>query len=278
MRARFGIAFGDRSALWHSLAKTSRRCSPLLGNCCPLHGQAFLPKRQKHCCPFWASVSVRDAKPVVQLSLNNPITKEVLPWPRKSKYITQFFNRDRLAFTALSKVGHVSHDHLRSCGLADSRIKNLLRDGHIEKVAYKRAGKIEECYKLTKSGRDTANRLWGLERAYHAQSPSHDLALAEKYFSLPESLREHWKTENQARDQFQEELNVLRDQGKEAEAKMYEDMLARGLISMPDAVYTNEGGIEIAFEVVTNTYGQDELRAKEAFVEFMNLQYETTRI
>ncbi|MCM3594131.1 hypothetical protein M4D58_26705, partial [Brevibacillus borstelensis] len=57
---------------------------------------------------------------------------------RRSKpHITQFFNRDRLAFTAMFKVGHVTHEHLHQCGLADSRIKNLLRDGHIEKIAYR---------------------------------------------------------------------------------------------------------------------------------------------
>ncbi|MGP3783650.1 hypothetical protein [Paenibacillus sp. 1A_MP2] len=61
---------------------------------------------------------------------------------RRSKpLVTQFFNRDRLAFTAMNKVGHVSSDHLRSCGLADRRIQNLIRDGLIEKVAYKRKGK-----------------------------------------------------------------------------------------------------------------------------------------
>ncbi|GEB33357.1 hypothetical protein [Brevibacillus parabrevis] len=197
---------------------------------------------------------------------------------RKSKYITQFFNRDRLAFTALSRVGHVAHDQLRSCGLADSRIKNLLRDGYIEKVAFKRDGKIEECYKLTKNGRETASSLWGLERAYHAQSPCHDLALAEKYFSLTPELRDSWKTENQLRDRFHERINVLYDLGKVTEAKMYEDMLAKGLISMPDASYTIQGDNETAIEIITNTYGQAELSAKEAFVEFMNMQYETMRV
>lgn len=120
--------------------------------------------------------------------------------------------------------------------------------------------------------------MWQLERAYHTQSPSHDVALAEKYFSLPHSLRDQWKTENDVRDHFQEKLITLRDQGKEAEAKMYEDMLAKGLISMPDAVYKNENGINIGFEAITKNYGETELRSKEALIEIMNYQYETIRI
>ncbi|KEQ21578.1 hypothetical protein ET33_35445 [Paenibacillus tyrfis] len=159
-----------------------------------------------------------------------------LPIARRSKpHVTQFFNRDRLAFTALYRTGHVSPEQLYQCGLADSRINNLIRDGHFEKVAYKQRGQIRECYKLTKLGRETATRYWGLERSYRAQSPAHDLALAEKYFSLPQEIRETWSTESQIRDQFMEQLSVLRDQGKEAEAALYEKMLERGLLSMPDA-------------------------------------------
>ncbi|WP_268624916.1 hypothetical protein [Paenibacillus alvei] len=199
--------------------------------------------------------------------------------PRKSKpYITQFFERDRLAFTALLRTGHVSLEHLRQCGLADSRIKNLIRDGYYEKVVYKQSGEIKECYKLSKLGRAMGCRLWGLEKPYHAQNPTHDIAIAEKYFSISVECRDQWSTESQIRDKFQGQLNDLRSQGKEEVAKVYEDMLNRGLISMPDALYVDINGTEIAFEVVTNTYGQDEMRAKETLVEIMNYRYETTRV
>lgn len=198
---------------------------------------------------------------------------------RRSKpLVTQFFNRDRLAFTAMHNVGHVSHEHLRQCGLADSRISNLIRDGHMEKVAYKKNGKAEECYKLTKSGRETAARLWGLSYAYHAQSPLHDLSIAGKYFSLPQELRESWKTEIQIRNEFFEQLEFLREQGKEGEANRYENMFNKGLISMPDATYTSESSQVTGFEVITNSYGIEELMAKEALVQIMNYKYETIRI
>ncbi|NOU53716.1 hypothetical protein HN020_02720 [Brevibacillus borstelensis] len=198
---------------------------------------------------------------------------------RRSKpYITQFFNRDRLAFTAMFKTGHVSLEHLRSCGLVDSRIKNLIRDGHMEKVAYKKNGKTKECYKLTKSGRETAARLWGLSCAYHAQSPIHDLAIAEKYFSLPQELRESWKTETQIRHEFEEQISNMRKEGNEAEAKLYEDMLNKKLISMPDGIYTDSTGTEVAYEVLTNSYGIEELRSKETYVSIAGYRYETIRV
>ncbi|MCM3786213.1 hypothetical protein M3231_24975 [Neobacillus mesonae] len=198
---------------------------------------------------------------------------------RRSKpLVTQFFNRDRLAFSAMHKIGHVSYEHLCQCGLADRRIKNLIRDGHFEKIAYKQRGKNYECYKLTKFGRETASRLWGLSHAYHAQSPVHDLALAEKYFSMPEGQRESWQTETQIRNQFFNQLESLRGQGKVIEAKLYQQGLIEGLISMPDATFVNENGEVTAFEVITNSYGIEELTAKEALINIMNINYETIRI
>ncbi|MCM2999983.1 hypothetical protein M3647_21135 [Paenibacillus cellulositrophicus] len=197
---------------------------------------------------------------------------------RKGPRVTQFFNRDRLAFSAMHKVGHVTLEHLHQCGLADSRIKNLIRDGHFEKIPFKKNGRNEECYKLTKLGRETAARLWALNYAYHAQSPIHDLAVAEKYFNLPEKLRDSWKTETEIRNQFFEQLELLREQGKEVEAKLYDDQLNKGLISMPDAAYINESGLVTGFEVITNSYGVEELMAKEALVQIMNYNYETIRI
>jgi hypothetical protein len=199
--------------------------------------------------------------------------------PRRSTpYITQFFKRDRLAFSAMSKTGHLTAFHLKECGLADGRIKNYLRDGLIEKVTYKQGKTIGECYKLTEAGRSLAEHQWGIRNHYHAQSPTHDLQIANQYFSLPESLREHWKTETQVRDMFREHCNQLREQGQDEVAKMYEDMLTQKLISMPDAIYTNEQGVQVSFEVITNNYGEAELQSKEAFVEIMKTEYQTVRV
>ncbi|RYI28285.1 hypothetical protein EVU96_13980 [Bacillus infantis] len=199
---------------------------------------------------------------------------------RTTPYITQFFNRDKLAFTTLSKCGHLTTAQLKQCGLTDSRIKNYIRDGLVEKVTFKqgKARTIGEAYKLTKSGRELAERQWALRSHYHAQSPVHDLAIANKYFSLPDHLRETWITETEARDLFQEHLNQMREKGQEETAKLYQDMLEKGVISCPDGLYTNEQGVTVAFETITNNYGEEELQAKEAFVQVMGTQYETTRI
>ena len=47
---------------------------------------------------------------------------------------------------------------------------------------------------------------------------------------------------------------------------------------MPDASYTNENGVEIAFEVVTNNYGEAEIEAKETAAEELGLEIELHKV
>lgn len=196
---------------------------------------------------------------------------------RTTPYITQFFNRDRLAFTSMTMCGHCSSSHLKECGLANSRINNYVRDGLVERVAYVNKGKAEYCYKLTKAGREVAERNWALKSHYHSQSPKHDLTIANKYFSLEEKVRSSWLTETQARELLVDKIHQLREQGQIGQAISYEQMLDKGLLSSPDGIYTNEHGETIAFEVITNNYGEAEIQAKEAFTEVLGVIMELAK-
>jgi hypothetical protein len=195
------------------------------------------------------------------------------------KYIDKFFTRDKLAFNALSKTGHMTAGQFKSFNIADSRLKNYARDGLVEKVPYKmKGGKSGEAYKFTKAGKQIAEQNWGIKNHYHAQSALHDIAIADKFISLKEEQQWSWKTEEMARERVEEIIQETKDQGDEETAKMYEDMLNNNLISMPDAIYTNDQGVEVAFEVITRNYGETELVAKEAAVQILGVDYETTRV
>jgi len=52
----------------------------------------------------------------------------------------------------------------------------------------------------------------------------------------------------------------------------------QGKLSMPDAVYKNAEGIEVAFEVVTNHYGKAEIEVKQTVASILELQYEEKRV
>ena len=53
--------------------------------------------------------------------------------------------------------------------------------------------------------------------------------------------------------------------------------MQEGLLSMPDAVYTREDGVSVAFEVTTGNYGNEEIAAKEETAAALGAEIEFTR-
>lgn len=189
-----------------------------------------------------------------------------------------FYNRDRLALTSISKCGHVRESELKNF-IADKRISNYVKDNLVTKEVFnKNNGEQLVAYKLTKQGKQLIEKEWGVKNHYNAQSVNHDLGISNKYFLLPDEKRESWKTETELRQEFEEKLQEI----KSVDFDRYEEInkrLEEKLISTPDGAYISETGIETYFEVITNSYGQMEIEAKEKFVEIMNIKsYETARV
>lgn len=192
------------------------------------------------------------------------------------KRITTIYPRDRKALSALSRCGYINREQL-SQFLRNKRIESYCKDGLIEKSIYSQPGSKandQEVYRLTSKGRDFCRRELSMTRLYSAQNPAHDLALADRYFSLSESEQETWQTESQSRDAISEHIQQLREQGDEERARELWDKLQDGRLSMPDAVYTRSDGVSVAFEVITNNYGQAELEAKEQAAEALGAEME----
>lgn len=191
-------------------------------------------------------------------------------------YIKNFFYRDQKAFMSVDRCGHVTHEQLKNF-VKDSRIKNYVRDGYMTREVFtKPNGTVMEGYKLTRRGREFVEKNYGFRDHQHSQSLNHDLGIANKYFSLNEEQRETWRTETQLRNDFEDILNEL----YKTDYSRYEELreqLENREISIPDCSYQSEQGIEIAFEVITNNYGVEEIQAKERYVEITKMNYETER-
>lgn len=191
--------------------------------------------------------------------------------------ITILYPRDTRALGALARCGYVTEDQLKQAGLRDKRISSYEKDGLVERSIYSQPGSREEdqpVYRLTAVGRDLCRRELCMTHLYSAQNPGHDLAIADRYFSLTPDERSTWKTEAECRDIFAEHIRQLRDQGEEERAEELWNKLQDGLLSMPDAIYQPQGGPEICFEVVTNGYGQEEIQAKEDTAQALGLDIE----
>lgn len=193
--------------------------------------------------------------------------------------IKNLYNRDRLALTSISKCGHVRESELKNF-IADKRINNYVKDNLVTREVFnKNNGEQLVAYKLTKEGKKLLEREWGVKNHYNAQSINHDLGISNKYFSLSEDKRETWKTETELRQELEGKLQEI----KTIDYERYQEinrMLEEKLISTPDGAYIDkETGIETYFEVITNSYGQIEIEAKERFIEIMDIKsYEMERV
>lgn len=195
----------------------------------------------------------------------------------KSK-IKNFYNRDRLALTSISKCGHVRESELKNF-IADKRISNYVKDNLVTREVFnKNNGEQLVAYKLTKQGKQLIEREWGVKNHYNAQSINHDLGISNKYFSLTEEQRETWKTETELKQELEERLQEI----KISNYERYEEinkMLEAKLISTPDCSYEIETGIEEIFEVITNSYSEVDIQCKLNFIEIMNIKsYEMERV
>ena len=190
--------------------------------------------------------------------------------------LKQIFPRDKEFFTNLNNTGVVTPQHYKDAGVSSSRIKAYVKAGLIEKTPKTNGGEFG--YKATSEGKKFAEQQWGIKRSesYAFQSLNHDRKLEEEYYKLDREQYE-WRTESQARDMFRERIEELRKEDI-TRAERLEKMWDNKEISMPDAVVINrETGVVTALEVITNSYGEQELQAKETFVEIMNVEYKPVR-
>lgn len=195
------------------------------------------------------------------------------------KYIKSFNAKDKNAFTAFSKCGHLNHNHLKSLGVSETKIKNYSRDGLIKKVAYDIKGQVNNgiCYKLTDEGRKVAERKFDLQK--FAQNTNgherHNLDVANKYMSLTQEERATVLNEREVRDLVQDRILEIENKQERDQAS---ELLDQGAMSMPDIVYTTEEGVTMAYETTTNNYGEEDIVAKQETCTFIKAELELHKI
>lgn len=192
-----------------------------------------------------------------------------------SNTLKQTFQRDRNFFTAIHSTGLITKDYYGNIGINESRINTYKKCKYIEKIADTN-GKYG--WKLTKEGKDFAEKTWSLNRneSYSYQSYNHDVKLQDEYFKTDHD-RYEWRTESQVREMFKDKISEIREYDYD-KAEHIQKMWDEKLISMPDVcIIDRETGVETYIEVITNNYGEQELQSKERMVEIMSAQYKPIR-
>lgn len=193
------------------------------------------------------------------------------------KYIKNLYSRDKDVFFAFNKVGNLNQQHLNQLGLSNSRIKNYCREGYLKKVEYKIKGSKENgiAYKLTDKGKEIGTSKFGLTLYAQNTSVRHNMDLADKYIKLSENERMTVLNEREVRELVQAKIvNLEQVQDRDR----YQEMLEQGKMSMPDIVYVSEQGTMIAYETITNNYGENEIQAKVETCEFLKIEYQFNKI
>ena len=202
----------------------------------------------------------------------------------KTKYIKSFNLKDLKLLFGLSRTGVFSYENIKSLDVSDRRIENMIRDNLIEKREHIENRNNYYIYKLTDQGYNfLKNNIRGelrdvlednLKERYGSRSVKHDLALTDKYLKLSFEEQLTWKTETQLRNQLNEHMERLREEGNfNLYNSIYEKIENRD-ISPVDGSYTSSTGQVIAVEVITKSYGEKEINAKCEFAQALNMEIE----
>lgn len=194
------------------------------------------------------------------------------------KYIKNLYNRDKAVFTALNKCGNLSEEHFNKLDISPTRLKNYCREGYIKKTCFDIKGSRENgiAYRLTPLGKEVGTKKFGLcNYVQEIGHERHNLDVANKYLSLTEKERETVLNEREIKELVE---NQIKEIDQQEERDRYQEMLDQGAMSMPDIIYTTEEGVIVAFETITDNYGNIEIQAKEETCDFLNIQIEINKI
>lgn len=193
---------------------------------------------------------------------------------KKKKYVKVITKNDQKMLKALSRVGYMEKEDMKTLGLSERRIKNFERDCHIEKVhSVTREGTAYSSYRLTAKGKRLVTKHMDINAFYKSSSMRHDLGLAKVYMSLDDKSRDNWITEGEFREMMYLKLDTYDDHQR---LKLQVD-ISEGNISPPDGGYYSNEGIVI-IEVVTDSYGHSEIASKELFSSYLGAAYTEYKI
>lgn len=194
---------------------------------------------------------------------------------QKKQYIQKITSKDEKMLKAFRCCGYISKDMLKEkLSMADIRLMNFQRDGYIEKIMFadKIQNKVIETYRLTENGKEFIIKNFELSNYYRSTSIAHDLEVAKIYMNCSETERESWKTESELRERFNEYTDTPREENRFEEYFRIQEYLQENEVSSIDGSYiSDETGMEMSAEVVTDHYGRTEIEAKVAFCHVMNI-------
>ena len=199
------------------------------------------------------------------------------------EHIRHWYPKDGRFFKVLSIAGNIRKEDAAKIDISASRLKNMEKDKLIEKVTYpsryNKSPKSNVSYALTKKGKEFIGKKYGISRCQNANAAEHNCKVAEVICNLDKKEIDTVQAEWQTRDQMEEALEQMRQEGDYDQYDYYMDLWKSGLISAVDVAYISANtGEMVCCEVVTNSYKDSDIQAKEYCGEILQTEIEYVRV
>ena len=213
--------------------------------------------------------------------IHKNVLEQGVEWMKE--HIKHWYPKDERFFKVLSIAGNIRQEDAAKIDISASRIKNMEKDKLIKKVTYpsryNKNPRSNVSYALTKKGKDFVCQKYGIGRCQNSHAAEHNSKVAEVICSLDKKEIETVRAEWQTRGQMQEALEQMRQEGDYDQYDYYMDLWKSGLISAVDVAYTSsKTGEMVCCEIVTNSYKDSDIQAKEYCGEILQTEVEYVRV
>lgn len=195
------------------------------------------------------------------------------------KYIPlkHIYPKDIRAMSILAKSGAIEKDTYHTLGITDNRINSYLHAGIIRdtSVIDKNGNGVKTYYELTdKRGKDFCRQECNIKHFISNANASVHNAKVSEYLAnnLSKKELESCLSERELQPFIESRLQEYLDKQEHDHYQELVDALQNNSLSMPDIVYKTEQGTYEAIEIITDSYGKEEIQSKTMTCELLSIE------
>lgn len=193
------------------------------------------------------------------------------------KKLTHIFPKDRKSLSLLAKAGAMSRDTFHKMGITDNRIKSYRDAGLIREITVPdKFGTGNKTYfELTeKHGKDFCRKECGVKHFIsNGHAAIHNAKVSEYLVNnLSKNELESCLSERELHSFIEDRLEEYWNRQEYDHHQELLEALHNNQLSMPDIVYKTEQGTFEAIEIVTDSYGNEEIESKTMTCELLQIE------